>query len=189
MKKAISAVTIFSTLMLIGCGGDEADFAGGETTTSSVNSFDGTWSQGCQYDQISGIAELSTLEIKESSAILNRSTFNNDSCSDRSTSSSSLTLTMTYPGQLALNDCINTQNVNTSINYPVIINDVEFSEDQFNALPSLERQNIRIIAAYDLLCVNQNASLLYTGEKSSRPGTSANNRPNSANITAGLNRR
>ena len=187
MKSLSIPLAILSLLVLSGCGGDESDFAGGNSV-SSISSFDGTWSNGCQFNQTTGIAEDLSLTISGNTANIDVNTYETSDCSDIANGTISSQFDLTYPGQIALSDCLNAQQVDSTIQFPIIFNDVEFSEDQFNALPASTRDDFSPLQNFDLMCVNSEGTMLFLGDTTSGQGTTDSTRPTRAALSLGINR-
>lgn len=186
MKTLSMPLAILTLFILSGCGGDSG-FSGG-TNTATVSSFDGTWSNGCKYNQLTGIAENSSITISGNASSIDIKTYENSNCSGIASNKQSSRFNLTYPGQIALNNCFNAQKVNSTILFPISFNEIEFSEEQFNALPASIREEFSPILRFDLMCVNRTGTLLFLGDSFSGQGTTDNNRPTRAALSAGINK-
>ena len=175
-------VTTLTALFLVGCGG------GSDSGSSSFSTFNGTWSNGCEYDQDFGESDLITVTINGSSATVEGLTYENDNCSGTPSSSGSAPFNLSYQGSIALSDCYNGQKINATLEFPVVVNGTTYTETIFNALPDEVKDGIGLSADYDLLCTNQAGTILYGGDDETGDGTSDATRPTSADLTEGLNK-
>ena len=173
--------TIFSVLLLSGCGGGSTDFG----PTEGIHTFDGSWSNGCEYDQFSGTGDDFTLEIDGSSATLSGVIYETSDCTGAPIGSVSAPFSISYPGVIVLSDCYNGHKVDVNLEFPITVDGVEYSEAEYAALPA-DEQGLEISGEYDLLCTNQAGTILYSGDEATGDGTSDATRPTSADLTYGL---
>lgn len=172
-------------VFLSACGGGSSS---GFITPPGLTTFDGTWSEGCDFNQSSGEADLDFVTIDGAIATFNRQTYDNDSCTGTPTDTASTSFRMIYPGSIALSDCFNGEKINATLIFPITINDVSLSEDEFNALSSLNQAQLSFVTNFDLLCTNQEKTILYSGDESTGSGISDATRPTSADLSSGLDR-
>lgn len=187
MNRFTSIGAIFSVLLLSGCGGESYAPNLNWDDGTTITTFDGTWSNGCEYDQFFGTGDILTLEINGPSATISLATYGTDDCSGDPTGSASAPFNISYPGEIVLSDCYNGEKINASLDFPITLDGVPLTEEQYAALP-VDEQVIEIGMAYDLFCTNQEGTILYTGDETTGDGTSDATRPTSADLTSGINK-
>ena len=175
MNKKTIIGTVFSVLLLSGCGG------GGSTADYTLDT--GTWSDGCESFGIGSI--VGAIDINGSSGIFSVDEYDNETCTGTPTNTFTAPLAFSYPGEISIEGYYNCQKIDLSIQYPVLIDGIEYDENQY-ALLSEDDQPIEAIDVYDILCTNEAGTILYSGDETTGDGTSDATRPTSIDSDSGL---
>ena len=171
MNKKTIVGTMFSALILNGCGGGGADFI--DISALKV----GTWSNGCQSDLDFGDSSLGELDFNNTSGTVYSADYDSINCSGTA-ETSTVDFTISYPGEVSVPGYYNCQKVNFSIQYPVYINGTTYDENQY-ALLAEEDQPLDVNDIYDIVCTNEAGTVLYFGDEETGDGTSDATRPTS----------
>lgn len=183
MNRFTPVVTVFSVLLLSGCGGSDGE----DFTSAGLNTFNGSWSNGCEIDPDTGTGDTGTITINGSDASAEVSFYSNSTCTGTPLGSGTVNFNISYTGEIALSDCFNGQKVEPTLLFPLIVNGATITEAQYNALPADDR-DVDIISAFDLLCTNEAGTILYSGDTATGDGSSDATRPTSADLTEGINK-
>ncbi|MEH6457458.1 MAG: hypothetical protein V7749_14100 [Cocleimonas sp.] len=185
MNRFTPVATVFSVLLLSGCGGSD----GNDITSAGLNTFNGSWSNGCE--DFFGEGLFPSITINGSIGTVTVDTYENSDCSGLAATSDSQDFNISYVGGIALSDCFNGQKVDVSVIFPVTIDGVTYTEAEYNALTQEEQDALdgfQLTSSYDLLCTNQAGTTLYSGDETTGDGSSDATRPTSADLANGINK-
>jgi len=196
MKKITLMKTFLTStltvLFLSGCGGSDSNFdTSGDNDNdddTTVSTFNGTWSEGCFYDNNTLESDFISVTINDASSTVSKEFYGSIDCSGSSIRSETVSYNYTYQGDISLSNCYNGQNVDIIPQFPITINSTSYTEAEHAALSSAKQSTLPLATSYDLLCTDQFGTVLYTGDETTGNGTTSTLRPTEADITNGLSK-
>jgi len=189
--------------------------------TRVLNTFDGKWSTGCDADALGlefgegiltegnigvaagiGIFTISGLDLS-----VDIETYDNNACIGAPIEAISVPFDVTYAGEAVLSDCFNGEKVNLTPTFPITINGVSFSLNEFveefqGADDDVSLLELDSLTRFTLLCTNEESTALFLGaddvftdldgdgdvddDDDDLLGTSDDTRPTNADLSEGL---